>query len=316
MDYSVAMTEPLTGVLEYQGNINYCYADATAMFVSAHGGQGIGSGLIEVLTGISLMGGHRLSEPECEKIYFSTVPTPTRLSTALDLLGFACETESGPADADPVAILRSELETGPLLLGPLDMGYLKYFPFHQHAHGADHYIVAYAIDGERLRLHDPLGFPAATLGFEDLAESWRAEALPCPGGPFHRWRALRRVADPTPQEIFSRAVEYFETVRQEVPSGSEVIRQYAKELRAEQLGPRSLAFLTIFSFPVQSRRGLDYARFFKAGGDLVAARHKLRQSELFGECLQLGNAGEWSRVADHFMELADIEDQVSQHRFA
>ncbi|MEV0401536.1 hypothetical protein [Actinoallomurus sp. NPDC050550] len=317
MEFSAAGTpgESLSGAFEYHGNVNYCYADAAAMFVSGQGVQGISSGLIEVLTGISLMGGHLVSEPECEKLYFSLVPSPDRLVRALDLLGLDCMARSGPADADVAAILRAELTTGPVLLGPLDMGYLRYFPYHQHARGADHYVVAYAIDDERVYLHDPLGFPAASMALSDLERSWRADDLPCPGGPFHRWLDLRVRSTPTPDERYMAAMAYFDSIRRETPSGGEVIRDFAKRLRNDELPPRSHAFLTIFTFPAQARRGMDYAAFFKAGGDLTMARYKQRQARLFGECLVAGNAGDWDPVCDRFLELADIEDAMHEHTF-
>jgi hypothetical protein len=305
----------LVGVVEYQGNVSYCYADAMAMFVSTHGISGISSGLIEVLTGITLLGGHRVSEPECEKLYFSTVPTPQRLTKALNLLGLECETESGPGTGDPVELLSRDLATGPVMLGPLDMGYLRYFPYHQHARGADHYLVAYAMDEEQVYVHNPLGYPCATLGFDDLARSWRAENLPCPGGPFHRWRQLRRTSSPSPSQIYAGAAEYFESVRKEVPSGVPEILRFAEALRAGELSSRSLAFLTVFSFSAQARRGLDHANFFKSAGDLAMAAYKLRQAEVFGGCLQAANVGDWAGVADRFQELAELEELVAGHSF-
>lgn len=303
----------LAGAMEYFGNINYCYADAAAMFLAGHGVRGINSGLLEVLTGISLVGAHRLVEPECEKLYFSMVPDPDRLTTALRILGLTCRSESGPPDADPVALLRGELADGPVLVGPLDMGYLHYFPHHQHARGADHYVVVYGMDDTHAYLHDPLGYPATAMRLEELSHAWRGDALPCPGPPYHRWAGVRRVADPSPAEIYAAAAEYFTSIQREVPGGGEVIRSFAEDLRSETLPPRSHAFLTIFSFPAQARRATDYAAFFRDGGDLRLAALKQGQAELFSQCLQAGQLGEWSEVADRLRDVAELDEEVSRH---
>jgi hypothetical protein len=306
----------LAGAIEYQGNISYCYADAAAMFVSGNGEQGISAGLIEVLSGISVLGAHRLSEPQCEKLYLSVIPQPDHLTSALNLLGLECEAQSEPDDADPVAVLRESLASGPVLLGPIDMGYMTYFPYHQHAAGADHYTVAYAMDDERVYLHDPMGLPAVSLTFEELTLAWRAEALPSRIGSYHRWFRLRRREHPTPEEIHRAAMARFEQIRQELSPCGDVIRTYSDELRNDTLPPRSHAFLTVFTFPTQSRRSLDYASFFRLSGDVEAARLKLRQAELSSRCLQLGNQGDWHAVADVLREMADLEDELEQHRFA
>lgn len=302
----------LSGAMEYHGNVNYCYADAAAMFLGGHGVR-VSAGLLEVLTGISLQGAHRLSEPQCEKLYFSLVPGPERLTAAFDLIGVDCTPRSGPANADPVALLAEELRAGPVLLGPLDMGYLRYFPHHHHASGADHYVVAYDMDDEWVYVHDPLGFPASALMLSDLVEAWRGDDLPCPGPPYHRWAAPRQYVEPTPEQRYTRAAAYFRQVQRQVPAGGDVIREFAEALRTDALPPRSHAFLTIFSFPVQARRGLDYAAFFRAGGDTQLAEYKSRQAVVFSECLQAANVGDWSAVADRFHELAELDEKVAAH---
>ncbi|MBL0885620.1 hypothetical protein [Myceligenerans indicum] len=299
------------GIMAYNGFINYCYADAASMFLSAHGIEA-SSGRLEVLSGIALLGAHRLSEPECEKLYLSLVPDPSRLDKAFSLLGHQVERENA---AEPLDVLRRGLEHGPVLVGPMDMGALRYFPYHQHATGADHYLVAYAVDGDVVRVHDPMGYPFATVSVEHFLDGWRGEDLPCPGPPFHLWTQARTGRSVTGGEVFEGAMNWFEEIRTSTPNGAEVIQDYADDLEADRLTPRSQSFMTIFLLPSQARRCLDYAQFFREGGARELAEQKFTQGRLMGESLQAGNKGDWKLVSTLFREYAEIEDALSSRPF-
>ncbi|RPF20014.1 hypothetical protein [Myceligenerans xiligouense] len=299
------------GIMSYNGFINYCYADAASMFLSAYGIDAP-SGRLEVLSGISLLGAHRLSEPECEKLYLSLVPDPSRLDRAFSLLDLRVERENATEQLDA---LRSALEHGPVLVGPMDMGALRYFPYHQHARGADHYVVAYAVDGDSVRVHDPMGYPFAAVSVEHFLDGWRGEELPCPGPPFHMWTRARSGRSVSDAEVFDAAMGWFEEIRQSTPSGAEVIQGYADDLEADRLTPRSQSFMSIFLLPSQARRCLDYAQFFREGGALGLAEKKFTQGRLMGESLQAGNKGDWKRVGTLFREYAEIEDDLSSRPF-
>lgn len=303
-------------MVQYSGFINYCYADATAMFLSAHGIE-VSPASVEVLSGISLMGAHRLVEPECVKLYLSIIPTPDHLTRALRMLGIEVEAVSGGVDeGDPAGSLGEEItRTGAVLAGPLDMGHLKYFPYWGHAGGADHYVVAHEVDDVEVHVHDPMGYPFARLLREDFVASWRADAVECAPSPYHRWRSPRRVAEPTFAEVYAAAMPVFEEIRRSTPSGSEVIRAFADDLRADRLNPRSQAFLTVFLLQTEARRGLDYARFFHDGGAADLSAWKLEQSRLFGSAFQAGNKGSWGHVADALDAVAVLEDEVAARPF-
>jgi hypothetical protein len=306
------------GVLEYHGSVSYCYSDAIAMFLSAHGIDGVSPGLIEVLSGIALLGGARIPDTRGDKLYFSMTPNqvPARLNQAMDLLGCDYTATAGPAGADAVELLRADLRTGPVLLGPCDMGHLTYIPYHAYTGGADHYVVAYAIDADLVALHDPLGFPCARLNFTDLSKAWRARSIGADGGPFRRWlapRGERRVA--VDAALYRRAVDYLRTVQREVPPGDAVIRTFARDLRSGELAPSTLSFLSVFSFPVQARRGLDHAEFFRWGGDTGLAAIKQRQAQLFSDCHHASGRQDWTLVADRLEQLAELEPLVAGYRW-
>ena len=53
-------------------------------------------------------------------------------------------------------ILSKFLLSGPVVLGPLDMGYLTYNPNHIHLYGVDHFVSVYDLDDEFIYFHDPV----------------------------------------------------------------------------------------------------------------------------------------------------------------
>jgi hypothetical protein len=295
--------------IEYHGNVAYCYGNSIAMLLSA-GGEQTYPGLVEVLTGIGL-GAVRVPDGPT---FFSTTPAhvPAGVDTALDLLGCTYTARTGPDDAAVDDLLRADLESGPVMLGPLDMGHLTYIPWHREIAGADHYVVAYDVDDRSVHLQDPAGFPCATLGFDDLTDAWRAARIGYSGGAFHRWVEVRRVKRPSRTELYDAALAWFALIYRDRPAGGTTIRQLANDLRPGQVTPRERGFLTAFAFPLGARRALDYALFFGRGGDTDLAAAKRDQAHAFGRCLQAANRDDWVRVAAALDELADHEDDLER----
>jgi hypothetical protein len=295
--------------MEYHGSVPYCYANSVAMLLSAHGEQ-VYPGLVEVLTGVGL---GAVQAPD-GRIFLSTTPqqVPAGVDKALELLGFEVTTAAGPEDADVLELLRADLATGPVMLGPLDMGHLSYIPWHGALAGSDHYLVAYAVDGGRALLQDPAGFPCMALDRESLARAWRAERIGAPGGPFRRWLRPRRVARPTPEQLYDDAMAFFRAAYRDLPPGDGVIRGLAKHLEPGRVAEGERGFLAAFTFPLGARRALDYADFFAKGGDAELAAAKWGQARLLGECLLAANRDDWSRVADALDELADLEEELDR----
>src|SRR5262249_12813548 len=114
------------------------------------------------------------------------------LDGAIATLGWTCETwcaavpaaDSGAAAPEALARLRAGLRRGPALVGPLDFGFLSYSPHARPLAGADHYVVALALEADHLLLHDPAGVPYAVLPVPDLLEAWRAERVGYKRGPY------------------------------------------------------------------------------------------------------------------------------------
>jgi hypothetical protein len=263
-----------------------------------------------VLTGVGL----GAVQGQDGRTFLSTRPAnvPAGVDKALELLGVAATATAGPDDALLGELLAADLATGPVMLGPLDMGHLTYIPWHRALDGSDQYVVAYAVDDERAYLQDPAGFASTSLGLEELARAWRAERIGAPGGPFRRWLNLRWIARPSGKELYDGALAYFGSVYRDRPAGGGVIRALAGRLRPGRVPEGERGFLTAFTFPLGARRALDYADFFARGGEVELSAAKQGQARLLGECLLAANRGDWSPVADALDAVADLEDGLEQ----
>ncbi|AXB42566.1 hypothetical protein A4R43_08515 [Amycolatopsis albispora] len=289
--------------MDYHGNVPYCYANSLAMMLSVHGDR-VRPGLIEALTGVGL-GAFRV--PEDGRVFFSAITPNQGLDAALGLLGCEFTGTHGPDGTSAEEILRKDLATGPVLLGPLDMGHLTYVPFHRDVPGADHYVVAYDIDDEGVFLHDPAGFPCAKLGFADLEAAWRGERVEYEHGVYQRWREI----GPSKEVDYSQARAYFGEIYRENPGAGDTIRLLAADLRGP-VTPDLAGFLTGFALPLGARRALDFAVLFEQGGDTELVTAKNTQAHLFARAQALGLRDRWADAAGVLDELATCEDAIER----
>lgn len=171
----------------YVGSGPYCYANSFAMMF---GKDAPSTAVIELATcspfGMQLVGG---ALPFFDPYGW----TPDAgFGAALDAMGWTSTATSGGSTDDALERLRMELIHGPVWVGPVEMGWLRYQPGMNGPIGADHYLVVLAIEGDRLRLHDPQGYPYATLPIGDFLEAWRAESIDY-GLPFTMRANFRRI---------------------------------------------------------------------------------------------------------------------------
>lgn len=123
----------------YIGNGAYCYSNSTAMLLTSIG-EDISPSTIEVLSGVGL-GAFQLKDSNIA--FFSNfLGLPDKgISKALDILGFKyLEKAQNDKSKPPFELLEKLLQKSPVLLGPLDMGYLTYNPKHKYLNGVDHFV--------------------------------------------------------------------------------------------------------------------------------------------------------------------------------
>jgi len=242
------------------------------------------------------------------------------LDIAIENMGWSCESWHGEASdkgsdgEQALAQLRQGLQEGPVLLGPLDMGYLTYDPNCSHKAGADHFVVVLRMETDQVLVHDPQGFPLATLSTDDLIRSWRAEKIGYSEHPFKMRTRFRQIEKMSRKEMITRTLPVIREQAAIDPGGPRLygslsaFRLVAQVFRDKV--PDSLAGMMNFALPLGARRCLDGARFLQEGGFHEAAEYSLHKAFLYGQCQHLAVDKQWSKVADTFDEIAELEGKL------
>ncbi len=246
----------------YVGSGPYCYANSLAMILD---GQAPPPAVIEVLTGspygMQLTGGRLpLFGP------FGWDPE-IGLDAAIDLLGWECERVDDGTAAAALDRLRRACQDGPVLAGPLELGLLAYQPGSGKAVGADHYLVVLEVGDDTVLVHDPQGYPYATLPAHTFAEAWRGELVPYLRRPFRMRYGFTRRTQIGSKEALRRSLPagvawLAGRTDVEVPSGTLGQAQAAErtaELVEEGLDPEIRMLWKVFAVQVGARRLNDLA---------------------------------------------------------
>lgn len=305
----------------YIGNGAYCYSNSTSMLVHTYS-ERITPEIIEVLSGVGL---GALWFSEDQMIFFSNGAPHTGVNKALDILGFSytVQSHSSGDTLELSAILQQELEHHPIMLGPLDMGYLSYMPNHPYLHGCDHYVLALKQKDDYVCLHDPAGFPYTLLPMDALIKASNSSKLQYHLYPqdltLHYWHSPIRTKEPSREEIYHNAVQHFKLVYNHAQeqaktnswlTGANAIYELINYIRDQgdgiHLGLQG--HLTHFAFQVGARRALNYSEFFQR--ENISLSHiKQLQAELFGKCHALSITGQWQDLANQLQQLAELESQ-------
>lgn len=235
------------------------------------------------------------------------------ISNCLRILGFTWEeffVEEPVADLAEVRDrLTCMLEKGPVVAGPLDMGLLTYNPNYQGLGGVDHFVCVLGLDGGRVHLHDPAGFPCMSMDFDDFAKAWEARTISYRRGSFSMWGGFTRVTEPEGEEAY-REVSAIMRRRYEAGEAG-VIRSYAEAIRRNGMSPQQKGIHQYFSFRLAAARSLYAARFL-ADHDPERAELKGRIASLFGQA-HLHNLTEDNlALADTLGRIAELDERFRE----
>lgn len=183
----------------YLGSGPYCYSNSLAMML---GEEAPSAAVVETATesafGMQLVEGLPYFDPHGW--------TPELgLEAAMTHLGWSAELSYGGDPAAAVARIRSSLADGPVLVGPVDMGYLRHLPGTTQPVGADHYLVVLAVDEDGVVAHDPEGYPFSHIPLSDFLEAWEGIGLDY-GHPYSLRTGFTRRARPSETETLSAAI--------------------------------------------------------------------------------------------------------------
>ncbi|PNY29013.1 Sterol 3-beta-glucosyltransferase [Tolypocladium capitatum] len=302
--------------LTYIGSGPYCYANSLAMML----GKGAPSpAVLEFATssafGMEIIGG--------KLVFFDPYgwEPASSLDSALTAAGWQSTLTIGKDADDALARLREALKGGPVFVGPVEMGHLRYQPGMNGPLGADHYVVVLGIDeaSAEVELHDPHGHPYATLPVADLMTAWRAESLGY-GKPFMMRSDFRQVAEVAEEDVIRRslanarrwlAMECGDGLN--MPPGSSGNGEAASRLAAmveAGLGGDMRAHLTYFAVRVGARRLADAATCLARVGCDEASRVVARQARLVGALQHPLVAGDTAKAAALLRTLAPTYEEL------
>ena len=301
----------------YNGNGAYCYANSASMLLSTIG-EDISPSLIEVLTGFAL--GASIEVDHNLLFFDNCTSSPDKgINHAFEILGFkVIEKVYKDGESIPLNELKDNLTRSPVMLGPLDMGYLTYNPNHYYLGGSDHYALAIDFNDKEILLHDPAGFPFVWLPFEQLELAWKAEKITWSIGSFRSWVSPIRVSNPTSEEIYETAIQLFKAsyhdqnnfaVKEKRLVGKEAIRLKATQIKGGNISNGEIGHFIHFALPLGARRALDYSIFFKGRNEQLSLL-KDKQAQLFGKCQSFAVSKRWDEVAQTLELLMDVESDI------
>ncbi|HEY1179239.1 MAG TPA: hypothetical protein VGF17_24050 [Phytomonospora sp.] len=173
----------------YIGSGPYCYSNSFAMLMGEHAPS---TAVIETLTGgpfgMQLLAGKLpFFDP------YGWDPSEG-FDNVLTSLGWTSEVSSRGTADEALARLRAAVANGPVWVGPVEMGHLHHQPGMTGAIGADHYVVVLGVDDDTVLMHDPQGYPYATLPLADFMTAWAKESVAY-GEPYTLRTGFERVAE-------------------------------------------------------------------------------------------------------------------------
>lgn len=299
----------------YVGSGDYCYANSLHMSLLGGGADPAtlpAPGFLECLTTMPF-GNAYLKGPAL--FLFDGFDPHRGLTRALETLGWSCCLEQGGDERVALERLRAAVQHGPVLLGPLDMGYLAYNPSARFAAGADHFLVVLEVEADHVRVHDPKGFPYATLPFEPLLNAWRAEHIGYVDASYIMRSDFRPVETVSRQQMIARTLPLIRANVQWDPNSSEVaggvraLGILVQTLR-DKVPDHLSGHLLYFALPLAVRRNLDARAFLLEGGRPEAAHLLDQQARLLGQAQYPAAQRDWSTVASLIEQVADVEQRL------
>ncbi|MEM9670863.1 MAG: hypothetical protein AAF950_18295 [Pseudomonadota bacterium] len=291
--------------MEYVGSGPYCFTNSLAMIL---GRQAPETSAIEVLTGApfgALLLNRRIP-------FFSPGGwNPSiGIDTAVDLLGWTCQSTSEFEADEAIARLRAETDKAPVLVGPVEMGLLLHHPGSGTAIGADHYVVALGVSDEVVQFHDPHGFPYATLPIRDFLLAWRAESISYQRQPYAMRFDFSQVREVDLHVALRASASQAVSWLAKEEGGTSLVGEAALTTLAVQaeagLEPDQHGHLVHFAVRVGARRLSDVSQWLGAIELGRASQVAAIQSQLLGRLQFDLVAGDSIEVADKLRKLAAL----------
>lgn len=236
---------------------------------------------------------------------------------ALAALGWTAETSSGGQSDTALERLTSCLARGPVMVGPIEMGYLRYQPGKTGPIGADHYVTVLNISNDQVLLHDPQGYPFAPLPLDDFIKAWQADTIDY-GEPYTMRMNFTRAGVVGIEEALTASIPHaVDWLRADpghaMPPGSSSNGDAALALAASLESDRDEGLyehLVHFAIRVGARRMADAATCLLEIKRAEAAAVMFRQARLIGSLQQSLVVGDNRAAAHTLRTLAPTYDTL------
>lgn len=239
------------------------------------------------------------------------------LSQALTTLGWTCELWQGDDATTAKAELEAALRYGPVLLGPIDMSFLRYDPNHENKKGADHFVVVLNIKDEVVQLHDPQFYPYALLPMDELMQAWNADAIGYINKTYTMRHHFREQHKFSHRQILKTAFKIAQKFQMDalagpvVYGGKAAFNQAVKQLE-QSPNPAFIGLLMHFALPIGARRSTDAMQFMKNLGKSELTELYKTKATLFGSAQYYAVTDDWSKVVDLFHKLGAVEENLAE----
>ncbi|RKT84756.1 hypothetical protein SAMN05421805_12515 [Saccharopolyspora antimicrobica] len=261
-------------------------------------------GVVETVTGSPF--GMQLAGPELPFFDPPGWDPGIGVDDALAAFGWVAETTSGGSADAALARLAERVAVGPVMVGPVEMGHLRYQPSMTGPIGADHYVVVLGIDDEHVHLHDPQGYPHSRLPVADFVAAWRADTVDY-GEPFTLRADFRRTAQVEPEAAIRASLD---RARHWLRAGSgDAALGLAEQVEAG-CSADLRGHLVHFAVRVGTRRLADAATCLQRIGSTGAAAVASEQARLVGSLQHPLVIGEDREAAGILRELAPTYDAL------
>ncbi|TDW23420.1 hypothetical protein [Kribbella kalugense] len=302
-------------MLPYTGSGPYCYSNSLAMIL---GDQAPTPAVIEVLTGspfgVQLISGRvPLFDP------YGWDPD-LGLDAAIELLGWTCDASGASSADEALDRLRTALLDGPVLVGPVEMGLLLHQPGAGTPIEADHFLAVLAVDGDRVLMHDPHGFPYATLPLDAFLAAWRAESISYRRYGYGMRSGFQRVREVTADDalrVSMPAAKAWLSLRDDVQIspgtvGNEAALERFAEMIEQGKDEAVRGMMTHFAVRVGTRRLVDAATATARIGLLDASAILDTQARLVGSLQYELTAGSPTAAAATVRKLQPTYAELSR----
>jgi predicted double-glycine peptidase len=300
----------------FVGNGYYCFTNSLYMVLEGSNAVNLpGTYFIECLTTMPF-GNTYLALEDNPLIFFSgsNIDPDKGLSLAIEALGWEAEEYFGNSPEYSLEKLSEAVKLGPVLVGPVDLGYLTYNPNHRNLIGIDHFVVVLDIADENILLHDPAGFPFASIPTQEFLTAWEAKNVAYKRGPYTFRYNFRQVKNVSHQEMISKTVDRIPVNLSFNPGGPVVYGgikalQLLSDNLKDPIPPKLYAHLVWFALPLAARRATDAARFFKEAKMLECVNIHLEKAKMFGQANYYAVRKNWRAVTNILDSLIKLEEK-------